>query len=46
MIDRLLAGAGNRPQPRSDPDDAAVVLTGDGRTVISTDMLVQAGIFG
>ncbi len=42
MIDRLLAG--RRPPPKTalgPGDDAAVVRTGDGRTVISTDMLVQ-----
>jgi thiamine-monophosphate kinase len=42
MIDRLLAG---RRQPATialgPGDDAAVVLAGDGRTVVSTDMLVQ-----
>jgi thiamine-monophosphate kinase len=42
MIDRLLAG---RWQPATTAlgsgDDAAVVFAGDGRTVVSTDMLVQ-----
>jgi thiamine-monophosphate kinase len=41
MIDRLVAG---RHQPATTllgpGDDAAVVLAGDGRTVVSTDMLV------
>jgi thiamine-monophosphate kinase len=42
LIDRLIAG---RRQPAAvalgPGDDAAVVLTPDGRTVVSTDMLVQ-----
>jgi thiamine-monophosphate kinase len=42
MIDRLLAGRRQPPTTALGPgDDAAVVLTEDGRTVVSTDMLVQ-----
>ncbi|HET9877026.1 MAG TPA: thiamine-phosphate kinase [Mycobacterium sp.] len=46
MIDRLLAG---RRQPDSTAlgpgDDAAVVYAGDGRAVVSTDMLVEGRHF-
>lgn len=46
MIDRLVAG---RHQPHTTllgpGDDAAVVLAGDGRTVVSTDMLVAGRHF-
>ncbi|MBI3223509.1 MAG: thiamine-phosphate kinase [Mycolicibacterium cosmeticum] len=42
VIDRLVAGRAQPPAVELGPgDDAAVVLTGDGRTVVSTDMLVQ-----
>jgi thiamine-monophosphate kinase len=42
MIDRLLAGRRQPPTTALGPgDDAAVVVAGDGRTVVSTDMLVQ-----
>src|SRR5690242_3802073 len=40
VIDRLLAG--RRPRAVLGPgDDAAVLAAGDGRVVVSTDMLVQ-----
>ena len=46
VIDRLIAG---RDQPAvvavGPGDDAAVVTTGDGRTVVSTDMLVEGRHF-
>jgi thiamine-monophosphate kinase len=46
MIDRLLAG---RRQPAvvaiGPGDDAAMVVAGDGRTLVSTDMLVQDSHF-
>jgi thiamine-monophosphate kinase len=46
VIDRLVAG---RDQPAAvivgPGDDAAVVLAGDGRTVVSTDMLVEGRHF-
>lgn len=46
VIDRLVAG---REQPATvalgPGDDAAVVLAGDGRTAVSTDMLVQGRHF-
>src|SRR6202023_368957 len=46
VIDRLVAG---RDQPATvalgPGDDAAVVITGDGRTVVSTDMLVAGRHF-
>ncbi len=46
VIDRLVAG---RKQPAGvavgPGDDAAVVLAGDGRTVVSTDMLVEGRHF-
>src|SRR3954454_19891672 len=46
VIDRLVAG---RDQPATvvlgPGDDAAVVVAGDGRTVVSTDMLVQGRHF-
>jgi thiamine-monophosphate kinase len=42
IIDRLVAGRAQPPAVALGPgDDAAVVLSGDGRTVVSTDMLVQ-----
>ena len=47
VIDRLVAG---RDQPAAvalgPGDDAAVVVAGDGKTVVSTDMLVAAGTSG
>jgi thiamine-monophosphate kinase len=46
MIDRLVSG---RPQPAAvalgPGDDAALVIAGDGRVVVSTDMLVQGRHF-
>ena len=46
VIDRLVAG---REQPRvvavGPGDDAAVVVAGDGKTVVSTDMLVEGRHF-
>src|ERR1700754_3455846 len=46
VIDRLVAG---RSQPRvvavGPGDDAAVVVAGDGKTVVSTDMLVEGRHF-
>ena len=46
VIDRLIAG---RDQPAvvavGPGDDAAVVAAGDGRTVVSTDMLVEGRHF-
>lgn len=42
VIDRLVRGRRQPPAVAVGPgDDAAVVLAGDGRTVVSTDMLVQ-----
>jgi thiamine-monophosphate kinase len=42
VIDRLVAGRDQPVAVELGPgDDAAVVLAGDGRTVVSTDMLVQ-----
>jgi len=41
VIDRLVAGRDQPPAVALGPgDDAAVVLAGDGKTVVSTDMLV------
>ncbi len=41
VIDRLVAGRDQPPSVAVGPgDDAAVVLAADGRTVVSTDMLV------
>lgn len=42
VIDRLVAGRTQPPAVALGPgDDAAVVRSGDGRVVVSTDMLVQ-----
>lgn len=42
VIDRIVAGRTQPPAVVLGPgDDAAVVLAGDGRTAVSTDMLVQ-----
>lgn len=42
VIDRIVAGRAQPPSVVLGPgDDAAIVLAGDGRTVVSTDMLVQ-----
>ncbi|BBX97616.1 thiamine-phosphate kinase [Mycobacterium lacus] len=42
VIDRLVRGRGQPPGVELGPgDDAAVVSVGDGRVVVSTDMLVQ-----
>src|SRR3982074_2000091 len=46
VIDRLVAGRDQPARVALGPgDDAAVVVTGDGRTVISTDMLVAGRHF-
>ncbi|MCW2626500.1 thiamine-phosphate kinase [Mycobacterium sp.] len=46
VIDRLVAGRDQPARVALGPgDDAAVVVTGDGRTVVSTDMLVAGRHF-
>lgn len=46
VIDRLVAGRRQPPATALGPgDDAAVVLAGDGRTVVSSDMLVAGRHF-
>jgi thiamine-monophosphate kinase len=46
VIDRLVSGRDQPPTVALGPgDDAAVVLAGDGRTVVSTDMLVEGRHF-
>jgi thiamine-monophosphate kinase len=46
LVDRLVSGRSRPAAVALGPgDDAAVVLAGDGRTVVSTDMLVQGRHF-
>lgn len=46
VIDRLVTGREQPPNVALGPgDDAAVVVAGDGRTVVSTDMLVEGRHF-
>ena len=46
VIDRLVAGRDQPPAVAVGPgDDAAVVVAGDGRVVVSTDMLVEGRHF-